>query len=46
MLKDDVFDVVKQADLKSGTKVIDSIWACKKISTGTLRERLNARVSK
>ena len=36
MIKNEVFDVVKKADLKPGTKVIDSIWACKKKSNGTL----------
>ena len=43
MIKNDVFDVVKKADLKPGTKVIDSTWACKKKSNKTLRGRLNAR---
>ena len=38
-----MFDVVKKEDLKPGTKVIDSSWACKKKSNGTLRGRLNAR---
>ena len=38
-----MFDVVKKADLKPGTKVIDSTWACKKTSNGILRGRLNAR---
>ena len=38
-----MFDVVNKADLKPGTKVIDSTWACKKKSNGTLRGRLNAR---
>ena len=36
MVKNDVFDVVKKADLKPGTKVIDSTWACKKERNGTL----------
>ena len=36
MLKHDVFVDVKKVDLKSGTKVIDSTWACKKKSNGTL----------
>ena len=43
MLKNHVFDVVKKADLKPGTKVIDSTWACKKNSNGTLQGGLNAR---
>ena len=43
MLKNDVFDVVKKADLTPGTKIIDSTWACKNKSNGTLRGRLNVR---
>ena len=38
-----MFDVVKKTDLKPGTGVIDSTWACKKKSNGTLRGRSNAR---
>jgi len=38
-----VFDVVKKADPKPGTKIIASTWACKKKSKGTLLGRLNIR---
>ena len=38
-----MFGIVKKADLKPGTKVIESTWACKKKSNRTLRGRLNAR---
>ena len=43
MVKNNVFEVVKRADLKPGTKEIDSTWACKKKGNGTLRGGLNAR---
>ena len=43
MVENNVFEVVKRANLKPGIKVIDSTWACKEISNGTLRRRLNAR---
>jgi len=36
ILKNDVFDIVKKADLKPGTKAINSNWACKKKHNGTL----------
>ena len=37
MAKNDVSEVVKKADLKPGSKVIDSTWVCKKRSNETLR---------
>jgi hypothetical protein len=37
------FGVVLRKDLPVGTKIFDSVWAMKKKSTGTLRERMNAR---
>ena len=43
MVKNKVFEPVKIKDLPAGTKAIDSTWACKKKSNGTLRGRLNAR---
>ncbi len=43
MVKNQVFEEVNKNDLPEGAKVIDSTWACKKKSTGTLRGRLNAR---
>ena len=43
MVKNKVSEVVKRKDLLPGTKVIDSTWACKKKSNGTLCRRLNAR---
>ena len=38
----EVFDAFKMADLPKGTKVIDTTWAMKKKSSGTLRGRVNA----
>jgi hypothetical protein len=43
MLANKVFEVVLQKDLPLGTKLIDSVWAMKKKSYGTLRGRMNAR---
>ena len=43
MVENNVFTVIKKSDLEPGTKIIDSTWACKKKSNGTLRGRLNAR---
>ena len=43
MVKNSVFEPVKRKNLPPGMKVIDSTWACKKKSNGTLRGRLNAR---
>ncbi len=43
MLENKVFEVVLQKDLSSGTKVIDSVWAMKKKSNGTMRGWMNAR---
>ena len=43
MVKHKVFEVIDRADLPEGAKAIDSTWACKKKSNGTLRGRLNAR---
>ncbi len=38
-----VFEPVLIADLPQGTKIIDSVWAMKKKSNGTLCGRINAR---
>ena len=43
MLTNKVLEVVLQKDLPLGTKLIDSIWAMKKKSNGTLCGRMNAR---
>ena len=43
MVRNNVFEVVKKAYIKPGTKVIYRTWACKKKSNGTLRGRLNSR---
>ena len=43
MVENKVFKTVFKKDLPPGTKVIDSVWAMKKKSNGTLRRRLNAR---
>ena len=43
MQKHGVWKAVKKESLKPKTKVIDSTWACKKKSNGTLRARMNAR---
>jgi hypothetical protein len=43
MAANKVFEVVLRNDLQAGTKIIDSIWAMKKKSNGTLRGRMNAR---
>jgi hypothetical protein len=38
-----VFKPVLKSDLPPGTKIIDSVWAMKKKSNGTLRGRIKAR---
>jgi hypothetical protein len=38
-----VFKPVLKSDLPPGTKIIDSVWAMKKKSNGTLHGRINAR---
>jgi hypothetical protein len=38
-----VFKPVLKSGLPPGTKIIDSVWAMKKKSNGTLRGRINAR---
>ena len=43
MITSHVFTEVERKDLPPNTKVIDSTWACKKKSNGTLRGRINAR---
>jgi hypothetical protein len=43
MVKCKVFKPVLIADLPQGTKIIDSVWAMKKKSNGTLCGRINAR---
>ena len=43
MVASNVFTAVKMKDLPPNTKLIDSTWACKKKSNGTLRGRINAR---
>jgi hypothetical protein len=43
MIKNKVFETVLKKDLLPGTKIIDSVWAMKKKSSGTLCGRLNAR---
>jgi hypothetical protein len=43
MVKNKVFEMVLRKDLPAGMKVIDSIWATKKKSNGTLRGQMNAR---
>ncbi len=43
MLANKVFKVLLQKDLPPGTKLIDSVWAMKKKSNGTLHGRMNAR---
>ena len=43
MVANKVFEVVLRNDLQAGTKIIDSVWAMKKKSNGTLRGRMNAR---
>ncbi len=43
MVKNKVFETVFKKNLPPRTKVIDSVWAMKKKSNGTLRGRLNAR---
>ena len=43
MLEMNVFEVTDRSALPPGVKPIDSTWACKKKSNGTLRGRLNAR---
>jgi hypothetical protein len=43
MVAHKVFEVVLCKDLPAGTKIIDSVWAMKKKSNGTLRGQMNAR---
>ena len=43
MLANKVFEVELRKDLPPGTKLIDSVWAMKKKSNGTLCGRMNAR---
>ena len=43
MLKNNVFKAVDRDSIPRGTKVIDSMWACKLKSNGTKRGRLNTR---
>jgi hypothetical protein len=43
MVANKVFEVVLRNDLQAGTKIIDSVWAMKKKSNGTLRGQMNAR---
>ncbi len=43
MLKNKVFETVLKKDLPPGTKIIDSVWAMKKKSNGTLCGQLKAR---
>ncbi len=38
-----MFEVVLRNDLQASTKIIDSVWAMKKKSNGTLHGRMNAR---
>ena len=43
MVTNKVFEVVLRKDLPVGTEIIDSVWAMKKKSNGTLHGRMNAR---
>ncbi len=43
MLTNKVFKVVLRKDLPTGMKIINSVWAMKKKSNGTLRGQMNAR---
>jgi hypothetical protein len=43
MVANKVFEVVLRKDLQAETKIINSVWAMKKKSNGTLRGRMNAR---
>ena len=43
MLKNNVFEAVDRDSIPRGTKVIDSIWACKLKSNEKKRGRLHAR---
>ncbi len=43
MVKSKVFETVLKPDLPPGTKIIDSVWAMKKKSNGTLCGRINSR---
>ena len=43
MVDNKVFEAVNRKDLPPGTKIIDSTWACKKKSNGTLRARIVAQ---
>ena len=44
MKNNEVFEVIDKDDLPSGTKLIDSTWACKQKNNGVLRRRLNVHV--
>jgi hypothetical protein len=46
MVKSDVFEKVKLSELPSEEKIIDTTWAMKKKSNGTLCGRINVRVIK
>ncbi len=43
MVANKVFEVVLRKDLPVGMKIIDSVWAMKKKSNGTLHGQMNAR---
>jgi hypothetical protein len=43
MVTNKVFEVGLRKDLPAGTKIIDSVWAMKKKSNGTMRGQMNAR---
>jgi hypothetical protein len=43
MVKSKLFKTVLKSDLPPGTKIIDSVWAMKKKSNGSLCVRFNAR---
>ncbi len=43
MMKNRVIEEVNKFELPEGSKVINSTWACKKKSTGTLGGQLNTR---
>ena len=45
IVKNGVFEVVERNKLPARTRPIDSTWACKKKSNGTLRGRLMPGVS-
>jgi hypothetical protein len=43
MLDNGVFEPVNISKIPKGTKLIDTTWAMKKKSSGTLRGRINVR---